>query len=388
MLSLVRKITLWRVIWVAIVGLGLYGSYLRFFEGWEVATNLSDAQPWGIWVGIGTLCGVGLSAGGFAIAAAVYLLGMERYRPVLRASILISFLGYSTVCTGMLYELGLPWRIYHPLIYWNHRSVLFDVSLCVMCYTSVLTLEFLPQVLEKLPWAIARTILHWHHKILVGLVLAGVLLSSMHQSFLGGLFLIMKGRIYPLWYSQYLHTLFYMSAIPAGLAVVIMGMYLSMRSLGAKLDYSILTDLSKVIVPMLSMYGIFRFVNILTNGSAPYLFRRRMETGYFWLEILLLVVAPIFLYSQERIRNNPAALYWTSAILVMGFITNRINVSITSMEFATHANYVPKWPELFMTMMTVAVGVAVFRLCVLHLDVFPRPEAPKSWLTATTPAQA
>jgi Ni/Fe-hydrogenase subunit HybB-like protein len=388
MLSLVKKITLWRVIWVVIVGVGLYGSYLRFFKGWEVATNLTDAQPWGIWVGIGTLCGVGLSAGGFAIAAAVYLLGMERYRPVLRASILISFLGYSTVCTGMLYELGLPWRIYHPLIYWNHRSVLFDVALCVMCYTSVLTLEFLPQVLEKLPGKLSTMLLHWHHKILIGLVLAGVLLSSMHQSFLGGLFLIMKGRIYPLWYSQYLHTLFYMSAIPAGLAVVIMGMYLSMRSLGVKLDYSILIDLSKVIVPMLSMYGIFRFVNLLGNGTAPYLFKWRMETAYFWLEILLLVIAPIALYSQERVRNNPAALYWTSAILVMGFITNRINTSITSMEFATHANYVPKWPELFMTMMMVAVAVAVFRLCVMYLDVFPRPAKTQSWLTATTPAQA
>jgi Ni/Fe-hydrogenase subunit HybB-like protein len=372
MLNLVKKLTLWRVIWVLIVGAGLYGSYLRFFKGWEVATNLSDAQPWGIWVGIGTLCGVGLSAGGFAIAAAVYLLGMERYRPVLRASILISFLGYSTVTTGMLYELGLPWRIYHPLIYWNHRSVLFDVSLCVMCYTSVLALEFMPQVLEKVPWGLSKTLLRWHHKILIGLVLAGVLLSSMHQSFLGGLFLIMKGRIYPLWYSQYLHTLFYMSAIPAGLAVVIMGMYLSMRSLDVKLDYSILTDLAKVIVPMLSMYGIFRFVNLLTSGAAPYLFQWRMETACFWLEILLLVIAPIALYSQAWVRNNPAALYWTSAILVMGFIANRINVSITSMEFATHANYVPKWPEMLMTMMMIAVAVSVFRLCVKYLDVFPR----------------
>jgi Ni/Fe-hydrogenase subunit HybB-like protein len=257
-----------------------------------------------------------------------------------------------------------------------------------MTYTSVLALEFMPQVLEKLPWGFGKTLLHWHHKILIGLVLAGVLLSSMHQSFLGGLFLIMKGRIYPLWYSPYLHTMFYMSAIPAGLAVVIMGMYLSMRSLGVKLDYSILTDLSQVIVPMLGIYGVFRFVNILTSGTAPYLFKPRMETAYFWLEIVLLVIAPIALYSQERVRNNPAALYWTSAILVMGFIANRVNVSITSMEFITHANYVPKWPEMLMTMMMVAVAVTVFRLCVTYLDVFPRVVKRESWLIASTPASA
>jgi Ni/Fe-hydrogenase subunit HybB-like protein len=384
MLSLVKKVTLWRVIWVVIVGLGLYGSYLRFFKGWQAATNLTDAQPWGIWVGVGTLCCVGLSASGFAISAAVYLLGMERYRPVLRAAILISFLGYATVCLGMLYELGLPWRIYHPLIYWNHRSVLFDVALCVMTYTLVLALEFLPQLLEKLPGGVSRTLLHWHDKMLLGLVLAGVLLSSMHQSFLGGLFLIMKGRIYPLWYSPYLHAMFYMSAIPAGLAVVIMGMYLSTRSLGVRLDYSILTGLTKVIVPLLSVYGIFRFVNLLTSGAASYLFRPRMETAGFWLEILLLVVAPVVLYSRQRVLNNPVALYWTSALLVMGFIVNRVNVAVTSMEFATHANYVPKWPEMFMTMMMIAVAVWVFRLCVIYLDVFPRLPAASDFTLSLT----
>ena len=184
-------------------------------KGFRASTNLSDQMPWGLWVGLGTLCGIGLSAAGFGISAAVYLLGMERYRPILRAAILISFLGYLTVCVGYLYEIGLPWRFWHPIVMWNHRSVLFDVCICIMTYTTVLTFEFAPAVIEKLPWKHFReTVLHYHHKILIGVVLAGVLLSSMHQSYLGGLFLIARGKLHPLWYSQYMHAMFYLSAIP------------------------------------------------------------------------------------------------------------------------------------------------------------------------------
>jgi Ni/Fe-hydrogenase subunit HybB-like protein len=385
-MDMLKKITMWRAISVAIFALGLYATYLRFFKGWQAATNLSDAQPWGIWVGLATLGGVGLSAGGFAIAAAVYLLGMERYRPVVRASVLISFLGYLTVCAGYAYELGLPWRVWHPLIYWNRHSVLFDVSLCIITYTTVLALEFSPQLLEKLPWAWAHRAAHWQHKIVVALVLAGTLLSSMHQSFLGGLFLIMKGHIYPLCYSPYLHTMFYMSAIPSGLCMLIIAMYLCMRSLGVRLDYSILSELAKVVMPMLSIYGVFRFVDLGSQGSLKYLFRMRPETAYFWMEILLLVVIPVIGLSMEKVRNTPVLLYWVSAVEVMGFIANRVNVSITAMEATSHANYVPKWPEMALTAMVVAAGVVVFRLCVLYLDVFPRSAKQDRWLNA--PASA
>jgi Ni/Fe-hydrogenase subunit HybB-like protein len=386
MSNLAKRVTLWRVITVLIFAWGLYACYLRFFKGWQVATNLSDAQPWGLWVGLSTLCGVGLSAGGFAIAAAVYLLGMERYRPVARVSVLISLLGYGTVCVGYLYELGLPWRAWHVFIYYNHHSVLFDVALCIMTYTTVLVLEFSPQLLEKLPWKFAHTLAHWQHRCVIGIVLAGTLLSSMHQSFLGGLFLIMKGHIYPLWYSPYLHTMFYLSAIPSGLCMVIIACYLSMRSLGVKMDYSVLRDLAKVCVPMLGMYAIFRFVDILNQGNISYLFRARAETAYFWVEILLMVVLPILLFTRRKVQETPALLYWTACIQTMGFMANRMNVSITAMEFSNHAHYVPKWPEVMITMMVVTAAVVVFRLCVLYLDVFPERTQRERWLSA--PASA
>src|SRR5207248_3846778 len=154
------KITLWRTIVAGIFAAGVYATYARFFFGFARATNLTDPQPWGLWVGLGTLCGVGLSAGGFAIAAAVYLLGFERYRPVLRASVLVSFLGYLTVIAGMMYELGLPWRIWHPIVMWNRHSVPFEVSWCVMLSTTVLALQFSPSLVGKIPFTRARE-RHW-----------------------------------------------------------------------------------------------------------------------------------------------------------------------------------------------------------------------------------
>src|SRR5205823_3967676 len=255
--------------------------------------------------------------GGFAIAAAVYVLGFERSRAVLRASVLVSFLGYVTVIAGMMYELGLPWRIWHPIVVWNRHSVLFEVSWCVMLYTTVLALEFSPALVEKIPFErVRRWYLKWHHEILIALVMVGTLLSSMHQSFLGGLYLITKGKLHPLWYSPYLTTEFYLSAIPAGLAVTIMALYLSVRSLNVRLDLTILRDVSRVITPLLALWGLFRIVDLATHGATPYLFQRSEEAMSFWLEIGLFVVAPLVLLTRDQVRNNPQYLYWTCSLIV------------------------------------------------------------------------
>lgn len=375
------KITLWRLLVGIIFASGLYATYARFAQGFAASTNLSDAVPWGLWVGLGTLCGVGLSAGGFAVAAAAYILGFERYRPVVRAAVLISFLGYLTVVVGMLYELGLPWRIWHPIVMWNRQSVLFEVSWCVMLYTTVLTLEFSPAILEKIPWQRARDwYLRWHHAILIELVLIGVVLSSLHQSFLGGLYLITQGKLDPLWYSPYIPSLFYLSAIPAGLAVTIMALYLSARSLNARFDLSILGEISRLMAPLLGIYALFRGVDLVTHGALPYMFRWRSETGLFWLEIALFVVVPLALLSCEQVRNNPQFLYWTCALVVMGFMANRLNVSVTGLQASAGVHYVPKWTELASTLAIITAAVLAFRYAVLYLRIFPQPK--QRWLAS------
>ena len=384
-------VTLWRVLVGLIFAAGLYSAYARFALGFEKSTHLVDAQPWGLWVGLGTLCGVGLSAGGFAIAAAVYLLGFDRYRPVLRTAVLVSFLGYSSVIVGMMYELGLPWRIWHPIVMWNRHSILFEVSWCVMLYSTVLALEFSPALVEKIPFSrIRKLYLRWHHELLIALVLIGTLLSSLHQSFLGGLYLLTPGKLDPLWYSPYLPTMFYLSAVPAGLAVTVIALYLSARSLNVRIDLNILSDVGQVITPLLAIYGLFRAVDLLTHGASPYLWMWREETLSFWLEITLFVIAPILLLTRPVVRSTPKYLYWTCCLIVMGFMANRLDVSITGLQATSGFYYVPKWTEFALTLATLTAAVLGFRYAVLYLDVLPKNPSPtpQRWMVSTGPAEA
>jgi Ni/Fe-hydrogenase subunit HybB-like protein len=388
------ELSLWRVLTAVIFVTGIYATYLRFFVGFRASTNLSDQMPWGLWVGLGTLCGIGLSAAGFGISAAVYLLNMERYRPILRASILISFLGYMTVCVGYLYEIGLPWRFWHPIVMWNHRSVLFDVCICIMTYTTVLTFEFAPALIEKLPWKGFRDlVLRAHHRVLIGVVMAGVLLSSMHQSYLGGLYLIAQGKVHPLWYSQYMHAIFYLSAIPAGLALTVMAIYLCMRSLNVRVDFSILADCGRMIQLLLIVFVFFKALDLSANQAWGYAFQPTAEAGYFWLEMVLFALVPIYLLSRKDVRSNPLRLYWACAVVVAGFMVNRLNVSINSLQSAMGAHYVPKWSELASSLLVVTAAVLVFRYAVIYLDILPKmPAKPKAftrWVSnAGQPAQA
>jgi len=219
-------------------------------------------------------------------------------------------------------------------------------------------------------------------------VLAGTLLSSMHQSFLGGLYLITKGKLYPLWYSPYLTTMFYLSAIPAGLAVTIMAIYLCVRSLNVRVDMSILSDVSRVIAPLLAMYGVFRFVDLINRDALPYLWMWREETLSFWLEFTLLVVLPLVLLNQPKVRNTPQFLYWTCALVVMGFMANRLNVSITGLQASAGVYYIPKWTEFAATLAVLTAAVVAFRYAVIYLDILPKNPPQQRWVAANTPAQA
>ena len=143
------KITIWRAIFAAIMLSGLYATYLRVMYGLGGSTNLSDKFPWGIWIGFDVMCGVGLAAGGFTLVAMVHIFNIEAYKPVLRPAILTAFLGYSLVVVGLLFDLGRPDRLWHPLVMWNPHSVMFEVAWCVTLYSTVLFLEFLPMVFEK-----------------------------------------------------------------------------------------------------------------------------------------------------------------------------------------------------------------------------------------------
>jgi Ni/Fe-hydrogenase subunit HybB-like protein len=223
------KLTFWKMVFLLLMAGGLYATFIRFTQGLGASTHLSDQFPWGIWISFDVLCGVMLAAGGFTLTAAVHILNIKRLHSIIRPTILTAFLGYILVCAALMFDLGKPYNIWHPLIMRNPHSVMFEVAYCVMLYTTVLALEFSPIVLERFnlqkPLKVVRA-------ILIPLVICGVILSTLHQSSLGTLYLIVPEKLYPLWYTPLLPVFFFLSAIAVGLAMTIFESSMSSKHFG------------------------------------------------------------------------------------------------------------------------------------------------------------
>jgi len=361
------KITFWKIVFVALMLAGAYATLIRFTRGLGPSTNLSDQFPWGIWIGFDVLCGVMLAAGGFTLTAAVHILHIKRLHPIVRPTILTAFLGYVLVCVALLFDLGRPYNIWHPLIMRNPHSVMFEVAYCVMLYTTVLTLEFSPIVLERLGWQKPLKIIR---TALIPLVIFGVILSTLHQSSLGTLYLIMPTKLHLFWYSPLLPVFFFLSAIAVGLAMTIFESSMSSKHFGRELELPILQELGRVLLVVLTVYGILRFEDLLHRGVLKLLLTSGYERNLFLLEIGLSVVVPVILLVFKNIRNSAGGLYLTAVLVVLGFITNRLNVSITGMETAAGLHYIPKWTEVAITGAIIAAGFFLFAMAVKYLPIF------------------
>ena len=366
-----RRLTHWRGIFFLLLAIGIPLTVIRYTQGLGAVTNLSDQFPWGLWIGFDLLCGVGLAAGGFTITAAVYLFHLKRFQPIVRPTVLTAFLGYALVICALLFDLGRPWNIWHPIVMWNPHSVLFEVGWCVMLYTTVLLLEASGMVFERLGWQRAA---HVQHACTLPLVILGVLLSTLHQSSLGALYLIAPTKLYPLWYSAALPWLFWTSAICAGLAMVIVESRLSSRAFGRQLEMPILTDIGRALLVGLGVFGAFRLYDLYHRHALALAFRPTYEAGLFHLEFLLGVVLPFALLASPKIRANSRGLYAAALLTVLGFVTHRLNVSVTGLESAAGMRYVPAWAEVAISMLLVAVGFAAFGLAVRYLPVYPDEE--------------
>jgi Ni/Fe-hydrogenase subunit HybB-like protein len=362
------KFTFWKLVFAVIMVAGIYATVVRFALGLGASTNLSDQFPWGIWIGFDVLCGVMLAAGGFTLTAAVHIFNIKRWHSIVRPTVLTAFLGYVLVSLALMFDLGRPYRIWHPIVMRNPHSVMFEVAYCVMLYTAVLSLEFSPIVLERFKMEKALKIV----KIfLIPLVIFGVILSTLHQSSLGTLYLIMPTKLHPFWYSPLLPIFFFISAIAVGLSMTIFESSMSSKYFGRQLELPILRELGRVLWVVLWVYSILRFEDLLHRGMLKQMLVPGYEMYLFWLEILLTMVAPIVLLSFRKLRNSPGGLYFIAVLVVLGFITNRLNVSITGMEFSAGLHYVPKWTEYAVTAMIVAGGFALFGLAVKYLPIFP-----------------
>lgn len=365
------KLTFWKVVFVVIVALGIYSTYVRYLHGLGAVSNMTDQFPWGFWIGFDCLCGVMLAAGGFCMVGAVYLFNVESLHSVVRPAVLTAFLGYLLFIVGLLFDLGRPWFIWHQLIYMNPHSVMFEVGFCVMTYTTVLFFEFLPNVFERLNW---KRPIKWIHTIYPVLIVAGILLSTLHQSSLGSLYLIMPSKLHPFWYSPALPFFFFGSAVAVGLAMTIFESTQSAKALGRHLELPVLVRLGGALLVALWVNALLRFEDYFHRGLLRQILRPSYEAYFLWLEVALSFVIPIVLLSFRKVRLSQDGLYLASVISLFGFITNRLNVSLIGFETYVGHHYVPKWTEFSVTLMIIAMGFAAFRVAVQYLPIFPKDD--------------
>jgi len=375
-------ITPFNMIAGAIVILGLYLTYLRFTGGLAAVTNLSDNNPWGIWVGFDIFVGIALAAGGYVTTAAVYLFGMESYRSAVRPAILTGFLGYALVVLALSFDVGRPWRLPYPyLVQAGTTSVLFIVGIHVPLYLFVTFMEFSPAALEWLGLRRARNIVT---KSMVLLTIFGVILSTIHQSAIGGLLLIAPSKLHPLWYSPYLPIYFFITSIIAGLSMVIFESTLTHYYFKHKMDKKHLEEKSVVTLGfgkaasfVLAGYFVIQIIGIAASNHWHYL-----TTGYglwYLVELLGFVALPCFLYAVGVRDKNLKLIKWTSVLTVVGIIINRFNVSMIAFnwQLPSSERYFPHWMEIGISVFIVTIGLIAFRFIVARMPVlYQHPDYP------------
>ncbi len=349
-----------------LVGLGFVATLLRMFKGLGEVTNLTDEYPWGLWVAVDVFSGVALAAGGFAITAAVYIFNMKKYRPIARPAILTAFIGYAIVVVGLAIDIGKPFSAWHPLVMWNPRSVMFEVVMCITMYTTVLMFEFAPAFFERVKWERALKVVHIFH---YPLVIAGIVLSFLHQSSLGGFFLIAPAKLSHLWWTPNLPYMFYLSAIAAGLAMVNVEGIVSTRGLKREPETDINIGLGRGTRIALLVYLVAKFADMTYRGNWPLLFEGTKASFFWGTEILIGVILPILLLSVKSIKESENGLLTASSLTLFGVVFNRFNMTFFA-QAGSGTFYFPSIWEMFVTLGLLSAIVMFYRLAVMHLPVF------------------
>jgi Ni/Fe-hydrogenase subunit HybB-like protein len=357
-----------------IVVIGLVITVIRFTQGLGATTNLSDYNPWGIWIGFDLLVGVALAAGGYVTSAACYIFGLKRFHSAVRPAILTGFLGYALVVLALHYDVGRPWRLPYPFIVQSGTtSLLFEVAACVALYLTVLFIEFTPAALEWLGLKRARSIVV---KLTLVLTIFGVVLSTLHQSSLGALFLIAPSKLHPLWYSPYLALYFFVSSIVAGLSMVIFEGSLAHKHFHDKMDAEHLREADGVALSfakaaswVLAGYFVMKVIGIAQTNAWGHL-----GSGYglwFLVEMVGFVMLPCYFYAIGAREKNLTIVRRTAAWTVLGIVVNRFNVGLIAFNYhlPSSERYFPHWMEIGISVFVVTIGILAYKFIVTHMPI-------------------
>lgn len=361
-------VTPWNGLATVILGIGAGVAVVRFTQGLAATTNLTDTNPWGLWIGADVLCGVALAAGGYTLAASFYIFGLKEYHPLVRPAVLTGLLGYTFVAVGLLMDLGRPWRLPYPIfVSFGLTSVMLEVGWCVALYLSVQVVEFSPVVFE---WLGLRGLRRWAVRLSVGATMAAVMLSTLHQSALGALFLIAPGKLHPLWYSPLLPLFFFVSSIAAGISMVIVESTLSHWAFKKQVGHvnmdRLILGLAKAGAVVLFGYFWLKIVGLAAENAWTYL-----ATGpgaWFMVELLLFILLPSYLFLLASRERSVRLARLTALLTVVGIVVNRLNVSIIAFNWQTET-YVPKWTEIAVTIAIITALIVSYRWVVNRMPV-------------------
>ncbi|MDW7678920.1 MAG: NrfD/PsrC family molybdoenzyme membrane anchor subunit [bacterium] len=366
--------TLFNFIASVVLILGIPVMAYRIIFGLGPSTNLSDTNPWGIWVGFDIMTGEALAVGGFVMGVAFHLFGMKEFRPLVRPALLSGFLGYFFAIIGLLFDLGRYYRLPYPMfVSFGIGSVLFLIAWLVFLYLSIQFVELSPAIFE---WLNMKKFRQWALKLTIGATIFGAILATLHQSALGGLLLLMPSKIHPLWYSSFMPLFFFVSAIIGGISMIIVESMLSHRVFKEQIpkmamDHTqfdhITIGLGKAASVLLFTYFFLKLIGV-AHGNNWHLINTKY--GYWWLvEVIGFVLIPAFLYAWG-VRNDSAKIVRiTSIIAVIGIALNRLNQSIICFNWNADEQYYPHWMEIVITITIITIGLITFRWIINRMPI-------------------
>lgn len=352
---------------------GVVAIYRMLF-GLGAATNLNDIWPWGFWIGFDVLGGVAMAAGGFIIAGAVYILNWKKYKPIVRAAILNAFFGYVLAATSIFFDIGRSFRIWHPMVMWQINSIMFIVSIHVVLYTTTLATESSPMIFERFKMSGAYRFVN---KIMVTIVLFGVLLSTLHQSSLGAVYLIIPSKLSPLWYSSRLPYMFLVSAVLMGLSMVSFETILSARIFKHKPPMDILTGMARGSLIVAALYFVLKVWDLLSGAGLGTAFNGSFTSNMYLLEMVIGVVLPLILLAVKDFRTRMSSIFSINILVIVGILLNRLNVGIFGLaDYAGKfgLDYFPSLMEIILTAAMIAFAFVGFKFSVKYLNLFPETE--------------
>jgi len=363
----------------------------RFIFGFASVTNLNNQYPWGLWIAVDVAAGVALAAGGFTTAALGHVMHREEFRVIIRPALLTAMLGYTFVALGVFSDIGRWYYIWHPLIMWNGSSALFEVGMCVMIYMSVLYIEFIPIVCERfigrvnLPGllrafnrpldSLLRILDRTLERTMFIFIIAGVVLSTLHQSSLGTLMIISSAKMHPLWYTPIAPLLFLLSAICVGFPMVIVESIIAARSFKMQPEMNVLSRLARMMPPLLGIYLAFKIGDLVIREAFVYLTQFNTASVMFTLEVVGGVIIPLRMLLSPTVRKSPPLLFTAALLVVLGVLLSRINTFITAYTppYSTHP-YFPSFGEISVTVGFVSLLMLAYRFVVLNFPIISIPE--------------